>query len=365
MRHLSEDTDIQEKRHIEELVTCYSRNASRQFNVKKKVDAEKKRIETEREMKALGLSATGAALGGPSAGRPKTAFKPEFDDVKQNDDPDDDEDEEDGLSDSLRMMICAQTVNALASSTANAFLLLQYDILKVVGDAVQSVNWERNDGPRGEHRDTRDYAGLLQVCEFLVKLADVGVMLSPENQGQFRARDWSRAAYRICHTALDPALSDNPAPALMRQIREQVFSAVFIRVNAKRCPSHHIDNASAVFEVPGFLNRLVHWFYRREQFRDQGDSAELISEVIDALRLARQENQIPLHHKKALAKALKQNTPCDHCNSRQPEKPMLVACSTCIQAYYCNEDCRGQAWRAGHSKKCKQAYKAEGKSNGR
>jgi hypothetical protein len=49
------------------------------------------------------------------------------------------EDEEDGLSPTLRRMICAQTINALASSTGNAFLLLQYDILKVINNIIFDI----------------------------------------------------------------------------------------------------------------------------------------------------------------------------------------------------------------------------------
>ena len=260
----------------------------------------------------------------------------------------------------LRRAITAQILNALALNPANTFVLLQYDILKTIYTSVASVSWQRTDNPSMNAIDPREYQAMQQLMEFLVKAADVAVMIPEERKHQYRARDWARESYRVCHVVLDPQLSDVPAPRDMKQSIEHVFSACFMRINAKRSPQFNVEHACAVFEVPGFLQRLVHWFYRREHLRqpNYGESAELITCIIDALQLARTNDSIPLHHKKTLAKALHFNQACASCNARSPDNPLLETCPLCLSVFYCNEECRTSGFRQ-HTSRCPQAWKAD------
>lgn len=349
--YLTEDTEITVKEDIQAIVQCYQRSATRILTVKKKKDAEAKRIETERMMKEMGMKSSG-----PSN------FKAEFEE-EDDDESDIDGDDVSGLSPLMQRNLIASVINSLGKSATNAYILLQYNILSAIGDTVNSVNWERTDakgGEQGNRLDAIEYKSLLELMKFLVKSADVGMMISQDFQHHYRARDWARAVFRVCHVVLDPLLSDANHVNLVKQIREQALSAMFIRINPKRCPNYHAEQTCAVFEVPGFLKRVCHWFYQREQASPEFE--KLTADVINSLRLARQNSTIPSHHKKSLGKCLHHNKPCQNCNTRQPEQPLLAACPYCTQQFYCNEQCRQQAWHSGHSRQCKHAWKAQVKS---
>lgn len=350
-RYLSENTEISVMDDIQVLVGYYQRAASKRLAIKNKKLAEAKKAEEQRLAKEMGIKQSA------------TNFRAEFDD-EEEEESDIDGDEDGGLTPIMTRNIIACVINSLGGSATNAYLLLQYNVLKAIGETVQGVDWERTDakgGDKGDHLDSREYSSLLELCKFLVKSADVGMMISQEHQHHYRARDWARQVFRVCHVVLDPLLSDANHPALMKQIREQALSAMFVRINANRCPKYHAEQACAVFEVPGFLPRVCNWFYQREQQSEE--FARLITDVVDSLRAARDNGSIPSHNKKAIEKYLRHNTACNNCNVKRPEQPLMVACPHCVQKFYCNDQCRQQAWNSGHSQKCRHAWKAQVSKN--
>ncbi len=63
-------------------------------------------------------------------------------------------------------------------------------IIQVIGDSVAAISWDRNEGS-----DVKEYTGVLQLMEFLVKVADVGMGIPAESQGQLR---FMRCQIYIC-----------------------------------------------------------------------------------------------------------------------------------------------------------------------
>lgn len=240
----------------------------------------------------------------------------------------------------LNRNVCAQLLSSCSANLLTATGLHTEGVLSAL------VNHIRVGGMDLEEEDMT----LQSLLHFLIQGSYVWQTLGPD---RYPARDWSRQVFQFCQPVLEPVDTREDKNPPSTNARGRALMAILVRISPQRCLPHHLEHTRGLFEVPGLLKNIIHWFYERHSMPESFD--DVATEIVRDL--TQNSKQLPKFISQPLEKALKFGQKCFLCGRSDPGLPLVTACA-CKEVYYCSRACQSESWKS-HKANCKASWQDE------